>query len=204
MRCIALALLIKQLINHSTGNIGRTTRSGHELSPYILPTGPPICIEAKFDITQALFDQNVEGMAKEDDGGESEDECEIETPPLPSPFPNPFPSVSSSASPPASGTVPSNPRPELTRKQRYAKESRARRRAAQQELLPSEDRRLKSIARKKRTNLEAIHTPTYAEGLNATSTGWTGVRVASEKKSFTLEEVTNAPYNLRHIHWDGK
>jgi hypothetical protein len=52
--------------------------------------------------------------------------------------------------------------------------------------------------------LEAISTPTDAEEFNTTPTGWTGVRVPTEKENFTLEEVTGAPYNLRHVQWDGK
>jgi hypothetical protein len=97
-----------------------------------------------------------------------------------------------------------NLRPDLTRKQRYAKESRARRRAAKQGLLPSEDRHLKSAAQKKRTNLEALLTPTDVEEMSATSTGWTGMRIAKETDTYTLEEVAKAPYNLRHVQWDGR
>jgi hypothetical protein len=47
-------------------------------------------------------------------------------------------------------------------------------------------------------NLEAIPTPTDEE-FNAASTGWVGVRVPTEKKNFTLEQVTGAPYNLRRV-----
>jgi hypothetical protein len=42
------------------------------------------------------------------------------------------------------------------------------------------------------------------EELSATSTGWTGTRIAKEMETYTLEEVKRAPYNLRHVQWDGK
>ena len=157
-----------------------------------------------FDIAQALLERNAAYVASEDDGIESEDKREID---LESSFPPAPPNPSPSALPPASSSInntPSNLRPELMGKQRYAKESRARRRAAQQELRPPEDRQLKSATLKKRMNLEAIPTPTDAEELKATSTGWTGARVPTEKEAFTLEEVTSVPYNLRHVRWDGR
>jgi hypothetical protein len=46
------------------------------LSPYILPTGPPIRIETEFDIAQALSVRNAAHMAGEDEGIESEDKRE--------------------------------------------------------------------------------------------------------------------------------
>jgi hypothetical protein len=98
----------------------------------------------------------------------------------------------------------SNLRPDLTRKQHHAKESRARRRAGRQKLLPSEDRGLKSVAIKKRTNLEALPAPMNAEELSATSAGWTGARITKETNTYTLDEVKGAPYNLRHVQWDGR
>jgi hypothetical protein len=112
----------------SPGNVGRTTRSGNEFSPYILPTGPPVRIETDFDIARALFEHNATHMASEDDGIESEDkpEIDLEGSFAPAP-PNPLSSSSQSASLSANNTT----HPELTRKQRYAKESRARRRAAE-------------------------------------------------------------------------
>ncbi|KIM79960.1 hypothetical protein PILCRDRAFT_9849, partial [Piloderma croceum F 1598] len=144
-------------------------------------------------------------MAGEDEGIESKDEreIEIETPSFPSPSPNPLACPSQPTSQPAFNAAPSL-RPDLTRKQRYAKESRARRRAARQESLPSEDRRLKSVAKKKQTNLEALPTPMDTEELSATSTGWTGMRIVKETETYTLAEVTRAPHNLRHVQWDGK
>jgi hypothetical protein len=150
------------------------------------------------------LEHNAAHMASEDDGVESEDEREIDLessfpPAPPNPSPNTFPPASSSIN-----DVPSNLRPELMRRQRYAKESRARRRAAQQELHPPEDRQLKSAALKKRMNLEAIPTPTDAEELKATSTGWTGAQVPTEKEAFMLEEVTSALYNMCHVRWDGR
>jgi hypothetical protein len=136
-------------------------------------------------------------MAREDDSVESEDERNIDVdgsfcPALPSPAPGSSTSSSSSL-------TPSNLRPELTHEQRYAKESRAWQRAAMQELHPPEDHYFKSAALKKQTNLEAILTPTDAEEFNPASTGWVGVRVPTEKKNFTLEEVMGAPYNMRHV-----
>jgi hypothetical protein len=136
-------------------------------------------------------------MAREDDSVESEDERNIDVdgsfcPALPSPAPGSSTSSSSSL-------TPSNLRPELTHEQQYAKESRAWQRATMQELHPPEDHYFKSAALKKQTNLEAILTPTDAEEFNPASTGWVGVRVPTEKKNFTLEEVMGAPYNMRHV-----
>jgi hypothetical protein len=144
-------------------------------------------------------------MDSEDDGIESEDEreIEIESPAFPSPPPNPLAGPSLLMSQPALNAT-SNLRPDLTRKQRHAKESRARRRAGRQKLLPSEDRGLKSVAIKKRTNLEALPAPMNAEELSATSAGWTGARITKETNTYTLDEVKGAPYNLRHVQWDGR
>lgn len=144
-------------------------------------------------------------MASKDDGIESEDEREIENeaPSFSSLSPNPLAGPSQPTSQPALNTA-SNLRTDLTRKQRYAKESRARRRVARQELLSSEDCCLKSVAKKKRMNLEALPIPMNTEELSATSTGWTGTRIAKETETYTLEEVKRAPYNLRHVQWDGK
>ena len=164
-------------------------------------------------------------MANEDAGDESEDEREVEPPSShidsedetgiegpslpylsvsPSPTPNPLANVFQPMPPSVVGGTAANARPELTHKQRYAKESHARRRAARQNLHPPEDRQLKSVSLKKRLNLDTIPTPIDAEGLNAASTGWTGLRISTNKENFTLEELTAVPYNLRHVQWDGK
>jgi hypothetical protein len=63
---------------------------------------------------------------------------------------------------------------------------------------------LKSIALKKRRNLDTISMATDAEILNATSTGWVGARIPNEEETFTLEQVMRAPYNLCHVKWDGR
>jgi hypothetical protein len=144
-------------------------------------------------------------MASDDGDAESEDERDIDVDGSFAPkFLHISPSASPSASSPINGTMPSNLRPGLTRKQRHAKESRARRRAATQELRPQDDRHLKSAVLKNQMNLEAIATPSDAEEFNAASTGWTGVRIPTEKMNFALEEVTGTLYNLRHVQWDGK
>jgi hypothetical protein len=149
-------------------------------------------------------------MAREDEGYESEDEHEIEDPALQ----NSNPSTSSPAStfflnaaqpacPSPVNSAPTALRPELTRKQRHSKESRARRRSAKQRPLPLDMRHLKSITLKRRSNLVAIPTSTDAEDLDAASTGWIGARIPNDESTYTLEEVTGAPYNLRHVQWDG-
>jgi hypothetical protein len=188
----------------------RQTRSGGAFSPYMLPFGSPIHVGASFDITQVLSDLNAAHMAREDDGFESEDERGIE-PPRPSDSStssshsyNPSSNGPESASSSRVSNIPALPRPDLTRKQKHSKQSRLRRRSARQELLPPDTRHLKSIALKRRKRLEAIPTPTDAEDLNAASTGWIGVRIPDEKRALTLEEVTSAPYNLRHVKWDGR
>ena len=167
-------------------------------------------MDTAFDIAQALFDINTAHMAREDDGFESEDERDIEGPPSPQTSTSPAASTSAGtppatqpASPHVNGT-PAGRLTELTRKQRHSKESRARRRSAKQQLLPPEMRQLKSIALKKKKNPEAIATPTNAEELRAASTGWIGARIPNDERTFTLEEVKTAPYNLRHIQWDGR
>jgi hypothetical protein len=65
-------------------------------------------------------------------------------------------------------------------------------------------RHLKSITLKRRRNLVAIPAPTDAEDLHAASTGWIGARILNDESTYTLEEVTAAPYNLRHVQWDGR
>jgi hypothetical protein len=168
-------------------------------------------VDTAFDIAQALFDINAAHMAQEDDGFESEDERDIEEPPSPQTSTSPPASTSAgtpsapqpTSSPRANGT-PAGHLTKHTRKQRHSKESRARRRSAKQQLLPPEMRQLKSIALKKKKNLEAIATPADAEELHAASTGWIGARIPNDERTFTLEEVKKAPYNLRHIQWDGR
>jgi hypothetical protein len=88
-----------------------------------------------------------------------------------------------------------------TRKQKYAKALRARKRAAEQGL---EGRRVKNVALKRLENMNALQVDRAAEDLGAASTGWIGGRIPSDRSSFTLEEVTQAPYNLRHVRWDGR
>ncbi|KIM72526.1 hypothetical protein PILCRDRAFT_16057, partial [Piloderma croceum F 1598] len=179
----------------------------------MLPFGSPIHVGASFDITQVLSDLNAAHMAREDDGFESEDERDIEPPRPSDPSTSSSPSSHSynpssngpeSASSSRVSNIPALPRPDLTRKQKHSKQSRLRRRSAKQECLPPDMCHLKSIALKRRKRLEAIPTPTDAEDLNAASTGWIGVRIPDEKRAFTLEEVTSAPYNLRHVKWDGR
>jgi hypothetical protein len=181
---------------------GRKTRSGKEFSPYVLTPGPPIRVETDFDIAQALSDLNDVHIACEDEGFESEDERDVEPPLLPSTF-SCAPSPSSSASAPALPSPVSrkseNPPVKRTRKQEHSKKSRRLRRSAKQELLPLETRHLKSVALKKRKNLEPISTPIDSESLSAASSGWVGVRIPNEQGTFALEEVTKAPYNLCHI-----
>jgi hypothetical protein len=176
----------------------------------MLPPGPPIRVDTAFDIAQALSDLNAARMAREDDGLESEDEREIEGPPSPRMSTSPSASTSTDAPSlprpayPSQPSTPARPRPELTHKQRHSKESRARRRSAKQQLLPPDLRQLKSIALKKRKGLEAIQIPADAEEFCAASTGWIGAKVPNDERTFKLEEVTGAPYNLRHVQWDGR
>jgi hypothetical protein len=61
---------------------------------------------------------------------------------------------------------------------------------------------LKSMTLKRRRNLVAIPTPTNAEDLDAASMGWIGARILNDELTYTLEEVTSAPYNLCHVQWD--
>jgi hypothetical protein len=168
-------------------------------------------VETAFDIAQALSNQNAAQMAREDEGYESEDEHDVEDPALQ----NSNPSTSSSAStffhsaaqpacPSPVNSAPTALRPELTRKQRHSKDSRARRRSTRQQSLPLDMRHLKSITLKRRRNLVAIPAPTDAEDLHAASTGWIGARIPNDESTYTLEEVTAAPYNLRHVQWDGR
>ena len=113
-----------------------------------MPTGPPVRIETQFNIAHALFERNAAQMANEDAGDESEDEREVEPPSShidsedetgiegpslpylsasPSPTPNSLANVFQPMLPSVVGGTAANAHPELTRKQRYAKESRARR-----------------------------------------------------------------------------
>jgi hypothetical protein len=163
----------------------------------MLPPRPLICIETVLEIGQALLNRNTAHITSEDDSVKSEDECDVNVdgsfiPAVPSPSHSASPSLSSSI-------TPSNLHPELTCNQQYAKESCAQQQAVMQELHLPEDHHLKSAALKKWVNLEVIPTPTNVEEFNATSTGWVGVWIQTEKENFMQEQVMGPPYNLRHI-----
>jgi hypothetical protein len=201
---------------------GRKTRAGKEFSPFPMVLGPPIRTRPDFDIAEALKRLNDERMAREDRGEESEDERELEggvsaTPTSPS-FPLPADSSlpdwipTTPLSPPllphdlptapaTASTSINPPQSNRTRKQQHAKDRRAWKRAIEQEL---EGRRVKSVTLKRSENMEALQVDSNAKDFNAASTGWIGGRIPNSTATHTLEEVTQAPYNLHHVKWDGK
>lgn len=159
-------------------------------------------------------------MAREDVGEESEDERELEftdtmpvTPMLPSaqpahgltplspltPIP-PSPSLlsahPSAPAPPLTSVLPTR---EYSRKQRRAKERRARKRHHD-----TVSGGLKRVTVTRRADLDGIQVGVDAKELNATSNGWIGGRIPAQTDAYTLEEVTSDPYYLTHIKWDGR
>jgi hypothetical protein len=64
----------------ATPYVGRTTRSGNELSPWMF--GPPIRTHKPYSIAVALKAAVEDRLRREDAGDESEDEREVESPPL--------------------------------------------------------------------------------------------------------------------------
>jgi hypothetical protein len=112
---------------------------------------------------------------------------------------NPNPPAAHTA---ASSLAPSESVPtKRTRKQQHVKDLRARKRAAKQQV---EDRSLKCVTLKRRENMEALQVDKDTVDLNVASTGWIGGRIPNDDSSFTLDDVTKAPYHLHHVKWDGK
>jgi hypothetical protein len=82
------------MFSFTYSTVGCKTRSGNEFSPFTF--GPPVHVTTDFDITQALYSHNIQMMADEDDGVETEDGYEIEMPPSPSELTStPLPNVTS-------------------------------------------------------------------------------------------------------------
>jgi hypothetical protein len=152
-----------------------------------------------------LYSHNIQMMADEDDGVETEDEYEIEMPPSPSELTSiPLPNVTSHSpsAAPSNTTHPETQR-KRTRKQQHVKDSRARKRAKKQAQQSLELRNLKAVVLKRRQGLKPIAIEAAAEQLSVASSGWVGARLANDKSTHTLEEVTQAPHHLHHIQWDG-
>jgi hypothetical protein len=118
--------------------------------------------------------------------------------------PGPATYPTASASPPfsPSPTPPTAPlsSPKRTRKQEHVKSLRARNRAIAQAL---EGRDLKMVTLKRRQDVEPLYVDLTTENLGAASSGWVGGRVPTEKETYTIDEVTKHPFNLRHVQWDG-
>ena len=85
-----------------------------------------------------------------------------------------------------------------SRKQKHAKEVRKRNRAANK---GSGSSGLKTVTLKRRRNITPLEVDLATEELGAASSGWIGGRVPTDKTAYTLEEVTKAPHNLRHVQW---
>jgi hypothetical protein len=157
--------------------------------------GPPIVARPDFDLAELLRRSNEGRMEREDLGDESADEREVEdynNAPIDQPSsPTPGPSIPAAA---PTGGASAHKR---TRKQQHVKDLRARNRAAQQG-------KLKTVTIKRRQDMQAIQADLVTEDLSATSSGWLGGRVPTDKASHTLDEVTKTPYNLRHVKWDGR
>lgn len=200
-RASAAGLVIKAHTYAILSTGGRKTRSGHEFSPFSMVMGPPIYARPDFDLAGALKRSNEERMAREDIGEESADEHEVEDAQTLNGSPSTSSEVLGQATllAPAPAVAPTVPK--RTRKQQHAKEVRRRKRANKQSLASSD---LKSVTLKRRRGLIALETDLPAEELGAASSGWIGGRVPVDKTSYTLDEVTNAPYNLRHFRWDGR
>ena len=187
-------------------SLGHRTRSGNVFSPFTL--GPPVRATTDFNIAHRLQSCNDKAIADEDQGIESEDEYEVE-PPEPPPSVQP---ISHSSLGPiqqpcahlASSTTASESRQKRTRKQQHVKDVRARKRAEMRAQYSLEQHSLKSVTLKRRQGLEGLRAAVESEHFKVASSGWVGGRLPSDKSTYTLEEVTKAPYNLHHIQWDGR
>lgn len=51
--------------------------------------------------------------------------------------------------------------------------------------------------------MKSVLAEVVVEQLGVASSGWVGTRLANDKSTNAIEEVTQAPYNLHHIQWDG-
>src|SRR5882672_4578287 len=111
---------------------------------------------------------------------------------------------SSTSSTTASVTTASESHRKRTRKQQYAKDARTRRWAETRAQHPLELHGLKSVTLKHRQGLEGLQSTVELEHFNTASSGWLGGKLPTNKSTYTLEDVTKAPYNLHHIQWDGR
>jgi hypothetical protein len=175
-------------------------------SPFTL--GPPVHVTTDFDIALALQDLNDKQIADEDQGIESEDEYEVEQPEPPNPSSSTETTTHNSPPPtlrphPPLHSTASESRQKRTRKQQHVKDSRARKRAEKQAQQSLELRNLKAVALKRRQGLKPVLAEAVVEQLGVASSGWVGTRLANDRSTHTLEELTRLPYNLHHIQWDG-
>jgi hypothetical protein len=161
--------------------------------------GPPIRARPDFDVEEALKKANEERMRREDLGDESADEREVEEA-RPGTVACPTASTSLPTSPPSTLPTATPPSSKRTRKQEHAKSLRARNRAAAQAL---EGRDLKKVTLKRRQDVEPLCVDLATENMGAASSGWVGGRVPTGKETYTIDEVTKHPFNLRHVQWDG-
>src|SRR5882672_5182604 len=104
----------------------------------------------------------------------------------------------------ASATTASESHRKCTQKQQYAKDARTRRRAETRAQHPLELHGLKSVTLKHRQGLEGLRSAVELEHFNTASSGWVGGKLPNNKSTYTLEDITKAPYNLHHIQWDGR
>ena len=132
-------------------------------------------------------------MADEDLGIESGDNNGVEPPkPTPSSLTN------------ASSTTASESPQRYNQQQRCFKDSHACKQEERRAEHSQELHGLKSVTLKHRQGLEGLHSAANLEHLNVALSGWVGGKRPSDTSTYTLEEVTNEPYNLRHIQWDGR
>src|SRR5882672_3835881 len=104
----------------------------------------------------------------------------------------------------ASATTASESHRKHTQKQQYAKDAHTCRWAETRAQHPLELHGLKSVTLKHRQGLEGLRSAVELEHFNTASSGWVGGKLPTNKSTYTLEDITKAPYNLHHIQWDGR